>query len=554
MTFNKRLLTVEDYNSIVEHFGKAFIDYYVLDTRILLSNAWFSYDFIEIFQDSDSIQFNIVNSLWTGGFYIKECNISDYEVNINSNKITVSGNGLNYVVLVLELSTKYFWYDIGEMDFNPIYSPFIRPFYEDLQLDIKFVDKSDAPIVNRPFCDITNSREVYTDNTGQISVIPPPTKPGDVDYCIDVLYVNMTYYFPFIALKADLPVILTSENIFKDKENIVSFKFLFDDEYDITDNMLFSDNNISLNVNGKTYSINEYNNGSFDFIVDLTDYFGNRIDMKLIIGGNDYLNSNVLNFIEEVNFFTTDSISVLKDEIEDNSGADTIIFTGEELNLSINVNRDVAIEFSNPVVNNENNVIPFIVDDKAILTLKKLDYSASNGVNAVLVNNGDLICSNCKFEYCTSTVINSKKGDVTIENSIFNNNYSCIYVNGNLSLYNSTFNLDDGDYADSSSVAFIKVLTNLTIDYCRFNIELTDLSSLGLTYLFFKIGKNCIVNNVKASNLVVNQSFPVKYNTSNVNVQSTRFIIQNSTNKCMIWTIEDTNTVYYNDMVVEYVQ
>ena len=42
-------------------------------------------------------------------------------------------------------------------------------------------------------------------------------------------------------------------------------------------------------------------------------------------------------------------------------------------------------------------------------------------------------------------------------------------------------------------------------------------------------------------------------NTSNVEVQSSRFIIQNSTNKCMIWTVEDTNTVYYNDMVVEYV-
>ena len=150
-------------------------------------------------------------------------------------------------------------------------------------------------------------------------------------------------------------------------------------------------------------------------------------------------------------------------------------------------------------------------------------------------------------------MVNSKKGDVTIENSVFNNNYSCIYVNGNLSLYNCTFNLNDENYVDIDSVAFIKVLTSLTIDYCKFNIEISDLSSLGLSYLFFKIGKSCIVNNVKASNLLVNQSFPVKYNTSNVYVQSSRFIIHNSTNKCMIWTVEDTNTVYYNDMVVEYV-
>ena len=169
------------------------------------------------------------------------------------------------------------------------------------------------------------------------------------------------------------------------------------------------------------------------------------------------------------------------------------------------------------------------------------------------MNDGDLNCFNCNFEYCRSTVIYSKKGDVSVENSVFNNNYSCIYTNGNLFLYNSTFNLNDEDYVDTDSVAFIKVLTGLTIDYCKFNIELSNLSSLGLSYLFFKIGKNCIVNNVKSGNLLVNQSFPVKYNTSNVNVQSSRFIIHNSTNKCMIWTIEDTNTVYYNDMVVEYV-
>ena len=170
-----------------------------------------------------------------------------------------------------------------------------------------------------------------------------------------------------------------------------------------------------------------------------------------------------------------------------------------------------------------------------------------------MLNNGNLICLECNFEYCSNTVINSKKGDVTIDNCVFTNNYSCINTNGNLSLYNSSFNLNDENYVDIGSVAFIKVLTSLSINYCRFNIELTGMSNLGLSYLFFKIGKNCIVNSIKASNLVVNQSFPVKYNTSNLNIQSSRFNIHNSTNKCMVWTVEDTNTVFYNDMVVEYV-
>ena len=552
--FNKRLLTVEDYNSIVEHFGKAVIDYYTLDTRVLITDNWFAYDFIEIFRDTDSIKFKINNSLWTGGFYIKECNISNYSTKYDSDEIIVSGTGLEYVVLVLELSSEFYLENTYEMDFNPSYTPFIKPFYENLSLSIRFVDKTNAPVQEIPLYDYLNQSFEVTDSNGQVDITAPSGTVGNIDYGLSALAgIICAYSFPFIALKADLPVIITSDNIFKDKQNIVSFKFLFDETYNITENMLFSDNNIVLRVNGKNYPINEYNEGTFDFIIDLNDYFGDIVNMELFIGGNDYLNSNTLNFIEEVYYFTTEDIDVLKEEIEDENGADTIIFAGEELNQSINVNRDISIEFSNPVFNDENNVIPFIVDEKAVLTLKNLIYTTDNDTNVVLVNDGDLNCFNCNFEYCRSTVIYSKKGDVSVENSVFNNNYSCIYTNGNLFLYNSTFNLNDEDYVDTDSVAFIKVLTGLTIDYCKFNIELSNLSSLGLSYLFFKIGKNCIVNNVKSGNLLVNQSFPVKYNTSNVNVQSSRFIIHNSTNKCMIWTIEDTNTVYYNDMVVEYV-
>ena len=552
--FNKRLLTVEDYNSIVEHFGKAVIDYYTLDTRVLITDNWFAYDFIEIFRDTDSIKFKINNSLWTGGFYIKECNISNYSTKYDSDEIIVSGTGLEYVVLVLELSSEFCLENTYEMDFNPSYTPFIKPFYENLSLSIRFVDKTNAPVQEIPLYDYLNQSFEVTDSNGQVDITAPSGTVGNIDYGLSALAgMICAYSFPFIALKADLPVIITSDNIFKDKQNIVSFKFLFDETYNITENMLFSDNNIVLRVNGKNYPINEYNEGTFDFIIDLNDYFGDIVNMELSIGGNDYLNSNTLNFIEEVHYFTTEDIDVLKEEIEDENGADTIIFAGEELNQSINVNRDISIEFSNPVFNDENNVIPFIVDEKAVLTLKNLIYTTDNDTNVVLVNDGDLNCFNCNFEYCRSTVIYSKKGDVSVENSVFNNNYSCIYTNGNLFLYNSTFNLNDEDYVDTDSVAFIKVLTGLTIDYCKFNIELSNLSSLGLSYLFFKIGKNCIVNNVKSGNLLVNQSFPVKYNTSNVNVQSSRFIIHNSTNKCMIWTIEDTNTVYYNDMVVEYV-
>ena len=314
--FNKRLLTVEDYNSIVEHFGKAVIDYYTLDTRVLITDNWFAYDFIEIFRDTDSIKFKINNSLWTGGFYIKECNISNYSTKYDSDEIIVSGTGLEYVVLVLELSSEFYLENTYEMDFNPSYTPFIKPFYENLSLSIRFVDKTNAPVQEIPLYDYLNQSFEVTDSNGQVDITAPSGTVGNIDYGLSALAgMICAYSFPFIALKADLPVIITSDNIFKDKQNIVSFKFLFDETYNITENMLFSDNNIVLRVNGKNYPINEYNEGTFDFIIDLNDYFGDIVNMELSIGGNDYLNSNTLNFIEEVHYFTTEDIDVLKEEI-----------------------------------------------------------------------------------------------------------------------------------------------------------------------------------------------------------------------------------------------
>ena len=554
MTFNKRLLTVEDTNSVIEHFGKAVTDYYTLDTRILVSKTWFAYDFIEIYRSTGIIQFNIQNSLWTGGYYIKDCNLSDYEVSVNGNLLNVEGTGLDYVVLVLELSSEYQFDDRFELSFNPKYTPFIRPFYEDLTLDIDFVNKNNRPVPNLEIYDSPNQETVYTDDSGHISITAPHTRPGEVDYIIDVVSDQiLTYFFPFIALKADLPVILLPQNIYKDKINRVLFRFLFDNQYGFTEDLLFNDNDISLVVNGKKYSLNSYHRGIFDFFIDLTGYFGDSIEMNLIIGGNDYLNKSSFNFVKDINYFTTDDAVVLKSEIENDNGSKTIIYDGDNLEVPIEVNRDVTIEFTNPAHNNNGGLIPFIVDNGAVLTLKRLDYSGENDASLVLLNNGDLICLDCKFQYCTNTVIISKKGDVTIENCVFDNNYSCIDVKDNLSVYNTSFNLDDDYFLDTESVAFISVLNNLTIDYCKFNIQLSDLYIINMGYLFFKIGKSCIVNNVKANNLLVNQSFPVKYNTSSVNVELSRFNIRNSTNKCMIWTIEDTNTVYSNDMVVEYV-
>ena len=69
----------------------------------------------------------------------------------------------------------------------------------------------------------------------------------------------------------------------------------------------------------------------------------------------------------------------------------------------------------------------------------------------------------------------------------------------------------------------------------------------------FFLGKNGTVNTVANKTLMKNEVFPVAKNTGSVDVESEHYHITGKNNKCMIWTIEDTNTVYSNNLNVEYV-
>ena len=108
MVLNKQLLTMEDCNSILQHFTKGFIDYYTLDTRDLTStDNLVSYDFVDIIRFENSITFKIKNDFWTKGYMIKDCNLSNYSVSGSGNEIEVTGTGLEWVVLCLELSSSF---------------------------------------------------------------------------------------------------------------------------------------------------------------------------------------------------------------------------------------------------------------------------------------------------------------------------------------------------------------------------------------------------------------------------------------------------------------
>jgi len=540
------MLTVEDTNSIIEHFGKAVSDYYVLDTRLLdTTDYWFAYDFIIISKSSNSITFEISNTLWTGGYYIYDCNITDYNVNIYEKTITISGTGLEYVVLGLELSTNYFLSTITELAYNPYFTPVIRPFYEDVTISPIWVDKTDTPKANLA---VTTEEGVKNTNSqGEVSVNYSSNSSGlhTSEMSISQNNLTETYDFPFIRVKSELPIILVNNEILKDKKQVLTFKFLFDDNYQITDEMLFTDNKIRLIVNNKIYEITEYADACFSFFVNLEDYFYDNIELKLNINGNDYIETYSTTIKHEVVFETLDNVSDLKLAIEDENGADTIYYEGTDIDDLIYVNRDVRIEFSTPIINS----IPdscFIVDNNAELILNALDYTGNAGLT--ILNSGQIQLLNSNIYDVTDTIITG--GDAILKNSVFTNNVSVCDCK-NVDLYNSSFILSDATMLKDDILAFVKVAESCIIDYCKFDLKLNDVESI--PYVFINLGVNSTVNITLASNLMVNESFPVRKCTSELEVTTSRAIFTGKSNKCFIWTVENTNKVYSNKLEVEYV-
>ena len=131
-------------------------------------------------------------------------------------------------------------------------------------------------------------------------------------------------------------------------------------------------------------------------------------------------------------------------------------------------------------------------------------------------------------------------------------NYTCISSKGNVVLSDCVFELGDSEYLDTRSVAFVECLGDLSVNYCSFDINLSAVESIGFGYLFFRISRTGNVNSVSGANLLVNESFPVLKNVSDVNVETERFNVTGKTNKCIVWTVENTNTVYSNELKVEY--
>lgn len=543
---NKRLLTVEDANSIISHFGKAFCDYYILDTSQLSDSNWFAYDFIGIIKSSSSISFEIKNDLWTGGYRILDCNIEDYTVEYANRYLVVSGTGIESVKLLLELSPEFSYDDVFELSYNPVYTPVIRPFYESVGLTMGFLD-GEAPVTGMTVTNVTGGGTLTTDSNGLVTVSSGINKVGDYDYVLRCVNNSETvdYKFPYIRVPSELPIALLNNAVYRDKTNILEFKFLFDNGYGITQSMLFTDNIIKLRVDGKYYDVVSYTGSTFRFEVPIG--FNSHYAMQLVIGGNDYVDNYSVMFEVDTEFMSCSTGSALKTEVESLLSAGTVRFTGSVLDAMVNVTRDVNIVFTGVTSSSLDSV--FTVKDGAVLGLDTVSFT---GKTLVTITDGSVSVVNGSFTHSTAPLIQGT-GDLTVKDSTFIDNYSCLDIDGNMNLYNVLFDLSDTNYLDNDSPAFVKCYGDLTIDFCRFCLDLHGLTSLGLSYVMLLLGKDGMTNNIDNSKLLENETFPIKKNTSEVNVESTHYHITNKSSKCMIWTIQNTNCVYSNQLEVEYV-
>ena len=386
-----------------------------------------------------------------------------------------------------------------------------------------------------------------TNSDGKIYLNVNPAKPGGRHVALKTTEngTQLTYKFPFIYVKSKFPLKILNDNIVKDKDNILDFKFLHNSYSFLQDSVFFPGNNIKLKTGGNSYNLANYEDGEFSFNVPVNS--DDKLNMELFIEGNDYIERYSKFFEVDTSYLSFDDSEDLKAELESENSAKTVLFTGDSLDDEININRDVNIIFDGDVESSLDNV--FNVNNDAILSISNSVFTGKNLINVI---KGEVSLKNNNFVHCTSTIIKGS-GNLNIDNCGFIDNNSCININGDVNIKNTSFDLGDDDYVDTGLVPFLDVYGNLDFDFCDFTIDLHDLETLGYSYVMLRIGGDFQTNGIENNMLKKNDQFKMKNNTGVINVSTDDYEITSQNNKAITWNITNTNTVFNNYVKMEYV-
>ena len=546
MPIDKKILTMEDANSVLQHFTRGFIDYYTLDTRNLTTDDnLFSYDFVDIYRIEDNLKFTIANEFWTGGFQIQNCNIDDYVVDPSGNEIEITGTGLEWVVLCLEMSSSFQHSNPLELEYIIEYSGRIRPFYQTHQLTFK-CKNNDQPVAGKVFTNPSTGNTVTSNSNGVVSINVGPAKPGQRVLELTTAHngTTTTYKFPFIYIKSKFPVKILNANIIKEKDNRLNFKFLYNTNPFLEEDMFFDGNHIQLKTDNNIYSLSAYRNNEMEFNIPVNNV--DKLNMELYVEGNEYIERYSQFFEVDTSYATFEDTMALKHELESDNSAKTVLYTGDELEYPIAIDKDVNIIFDGDVTSELENV--FDVNNNANLSISNMIFTGKNLVNII---KGNVALKNNNFIHCTDKIIKGS-GNLNIDNCGFIDNNSCIEINGEVNIKNSTFDLSDEEYVDTTLVPFISTYGNLNFDYCDFNIDLYNLDELGYSYVALKIGGDFQTNGVDNNLLKKNDQFKMLNNKGNIHVETDNYIVSSKNNKAISWNPVNSNTVYNNNLKIEY--
>ena len=121
-----------------------------------------------------------------------------------------------------------------------------------------------------------------------------------------------------------------------------------------------------------------------------------------------------------------------------------------------------------------------------------------------------------------------------------------------MNIKNSTFDLSDEDYVDTSLVPFLSVYGNLDFDFSDFNIDLYNLDELGYSYVMLQIGGDFQTNGIDNSLLKKNDTLKMLNNKGTIRVETDDYTVLSKNDKAITWNLQNTNKVFNNNVKIEY--
>ena len=324
------------------------------------------------------------------------------------------------------------------------------------------------------------------------------------------------------------------------------FKFLYNTNPFLQDEILFTGNNIKLKIGDERYPVAGYNS-NYDFVFEDVSANADKLNMEVYIEGNEYIERYSQFFEVDTSYLSFDDSADLKAELESENCAKTVLYTGDYLSQEISIDKDVNIIFNGEVESPLEKV--FDVNNGAELSISNIIFTGKNLINII---KGNVDLKNNNFIQCEDIIIKGN-GNLNIDNCGFVDNSSCININGDVNINNTSFELCDDEYVDTSLVPFISTYGNLNFDYCDFKIDLYYLDELGYSYVALKIGGDFQTNGVNNNLLKKNDQFKMLNNKGTIHVETDNYKVSSKNNKAMTWNPANTNTVFNNNVKIEYI-